>query len=216
MTERVGYARVSTREQNLHAQLDQLRAAGCAKLFCDQGSGKDTRGRTELGRLLDYVRAGDIVVVTQLDRLSRSLMDLLSLAEQLGNKGVQLRSLSEPFDTTTENGALMFQIMGVLAEFERARIRNRTLEGLKAARAQGRVGGRPRRLNEKQEAMVWRLRQEGESMRGIARMFNVSVGTISRSIARSQSKTKSKLESGRNAAASSELSAAASHLRQLD
>ena len=184
MAEMVGYARVSTREQKLHAQLEQLREAGCAKLFWDQRSGKDTRDRTDLGRLLDYVRAGDIVVVTRLDRLSRSLMDLLSLAEQLGKKGVQLRSLSEPFDTTTQNGNVMFQLMGILAEFERNRIRDRTLEGLKVARAQGRVGGRPRRLNEKQEDMVWRMRQEGESIREIARMLNVSAGTISRALAR--------------------------------
>ena len=184
MTEMVGYARVSTRDQNLSAQIDQLKAAGCTQLFVDQGSGRDARERTDLGRMMDYVRPGDVVVVTQLDRLSRSLMDLLNLADQLGQKGVELRSLKEPFDTTTDDGRLMFHVMGILAEFERSRIRERTLEGLKAARARGRVGGRPRRLNEKQEGMIWRLRQEGESVREISRMFNVSPGTITRALAR--------------------------------
>ena len=184
MSETVGYARVSTRDQNIGTQIDQLKAAGCTQFFVDQGSGKEARERTDLGRMLDYVRAGDVVVVTQLDRLSRSLMDLLNLADQLGEKGVELRSLKEPFDTTSDDGRLIFQVMGVLAEFERARIRARTMDGLKAARARGRVGGRPRRLNEKQEAMIWQQRQKGESIREIGRMFNVSAGTISRALAR--------------------------------
>ena len=186
MREKIGYARVSTRDQNLSAQIDQLNAAGCTRLFVDQGSGNNTRARTDLGRLLDYVRAGDVVVVTQLDRLSRSLMDLLNLVDQFRKKDVELRSLKENFDTSTIDGKLFFQFTAMLAEYERSRIRERTMEGLKAARARGRVGGRPRRLSEKQEGMVWRLRQKGESMREIARMFNVSVGTISRALARSQ------------------------------
>ena len=189
MPEMVGYARVSTREQDLSAQIDQLKAAGCTQLFVDQGSGQDARERTNLGRLLDYVRAGDVVVVTQLDRLSRSLMDLLNLADQLGKKGVELRALKEPFDTTTDDGRLMFHVMGVLAEFERTRIRARTLEGLKEARARGRVGGRPRILNAKQEALIWQLRQKGESIREIGRILNVSAGTISRALARRKQAT---------------------------
>ena len=190
MSETLGYARVSTRDQSLDAQIDQLKAAGCTPIFVDRGSGKDTRKRTDLGRMLDYVRAGDVVVVTQLDRLSRSLMDLLSIADELAQKGVELRSLKEPFDTTTDSGELMFRVMGVLAEFERVRIRERTLAGLKAARARGRSGGRPRRLDEKQEAMIWRLRQQGESMREIGRMFNVSAGTVSRALSRYEQTTK--------------------------
>ena len=189
MSEMVGYARVSTRDQNIGTQIDQLKAAGCTQLFVDQGSGKEARERTDLGRMLNYVRAGDVVVVTQLDRLSRSLMDLLNLADQFGHKGVELRALKEPFDTTTDDGRLMFHVMGILAEFERTRIRERTLEGLKAARARGRVGGRPRRLNKKQEGMIWRLREEGEGIGEIARMFNVSVGTIRRTLARCKQTT---------------------------
>ena len=104
MTKMVGYARVSTREQHLSGQIDQLRAAGCTKIFADQGSGKDIRKRTNLGRLLEYVRAGDVVVVTQLDRLSRSLMDLLSLVDRLGKQGVALRPLQKNFDTSTIHG----------------------------------------------------------------------------------------------------------------
>ena len=184
MSETLGYARVSTRDQSLDAQIDQFESAGCTQIFVDQGSGKDTRKRTDLGKMLDYVRVGDVVVVTQLDRLSRSLMDLLSIADELAQKGVELRSLKEPFDTTTDSGELMFRVMGILAEFERVRIRERTLAGLKAARARGRRGGRPRRLDEKQEAMIWRLRQKGESIREIGRVFNVSAGTVSRALAR--------------------------------
>ena len=190
MSETLGYARVSTRDQSLDAQIDQLKAAGCTQIFVDQGSGKDTRKRTDLGKMLDYVRAGDVVVVTQLDRLSRSLMDLLSIADELEQKGVELRSLKEPFDTTTDSGELMFRVMGILSEFERVRIRERTLAGLKAARARGRRGGRPRRLDEKQVAMIWQLRQKGESMREIGRIFNVSAGTVSRALARHEQTTK--------------------------
>lgn len=185
MSKMIGYARVSMREQSLRAQLDLLEEAGCTKLFVDQGSGKSTRERADLGRLLEYIREGDVVVVTELSRLSRSLMDLLHLTERIDKQGAQLRSLKEPhFDTTTSNGKMIFQLMGVLAEFERERIRERTLEGLKAARAEGRIGGRPRILNERQEKMIRRMHKDDESMREIARTLNVSVGTISRTLKR--------------------------------
>ena len=189
MSEMVGYARVSTRDQNLDAQVDQLKAAGCTQIFVDIGSGKTPRANTGLGRMLDYLRPDDVVVVTQLDRLSRSLIDLLTLGDQIGKKGAELRSLKEPFDTTKDHGRLMFHMMGMLAEFERIRIRERTLEGLQAARARGRVGGRPRRLSQKQEGMIWQLRQQGESIREIGRMFNVSAGTVSRALARREQAT---------------------------
>ena len=123
----VGYARVSMRDQNLNAQLDQLRAAECTKIFADKRTGKNVRDRTDLGRMLDYVREGDVIVVTQLDRLSRSLMDLLNLVEQIGKLGVQIRSIKENFDTATGDGKLIFHLIGVLAEYERDRIRERTL-----------------------------------------------------------------------------------------
>ena len=184
MTEVIGYSRVSTRDQNPQSQVDQLEKAGCTKILIDHGSGKHVRGRTALGKLLEYVREGDVVVVTQLDRLSRSLIDLLTLVDRLRKLGVQLRSLKESFDTTTKTGKLIFHIMGVLAEYERERIRERTMEGLKSARARGRVGGRPRSLTEKQEELMWRMRRQGDSMREIARTFNVSVGTISRALRR--------------------------------
>ena len=180
----VGYARVSMRDQNLNAQLDQLRAAECTKIFADKRTGKNVRDRTDLGRMLDYVREGDVIVVTQLDRLSRSLMDLLNLVEQIGKLGVQIRSIKENFDTATGDGKLIFHLIGVLAEYERDRIRERTLDGLMSARARGRVGGRPRCLNEKQEALVLRMRNDGDSMREIARTFNVSAGTISRTLSK--------------------------------
>ena len=109
-----------------------------------------------------------------------SLMDLLNLVDRLGKLGVQLRSLTESLDTTTRNGKLSFQIMGVSAEYERERIRERTMEGLKSARARGRIGGRPRSFNEKQEALIRRMCKHGDSIQEIARMFNVSIGTIRR------------------------------------
>ena len=122
--------------------------------------------------------------MSHLDRLSRSLTDLISLVERLGKRGVQLRSLKENIDTTTSNGKLLFHLTGVLAEYEREKIRERTLEGLEAARTEGRVGGRPRVLKEKQERLVLRMRKDGESLREIASTLNVSIGTIRRTLER--------------------------------
>lgn len=184
MKKTIGYARVSTREQNLRSQIDRLQEAGCEDIYIDQASGKTTRERTGLGELLKHVRKGDVVIVTQLDRLSRSLMDMLCLVEQFDQQGVELVSINESFDTTTRHGKLSFQIIGILAEYERDRIRERTMEGLKSARAQGRVGGRPRSLTEEQEAVTYRMRKQGDSLREIARTFQVSVGTISRALKR--------------------------------
>ena len=184
----IGYARVSMRSQNLETQRGLLHRAGCIRVFEDSGSGKTSRARTQLGQMLDYLRPGDVVVVTKLDRLSRSMMDLLSLSQTIHDKGAELRSLSEDLDTTTSAGRLIFHVMGVLAEYERERIRERTLEGLEEARKQGRVGGRPPVLNERQLRMVMRMRAEGESLREIARTFNVSVGTVHRAVRRETAK----------------------------
>ena len=180
MSNLVGYARVSTRSQNLESQCDQLKSAGCGRVFSDEYSGKTSRNRTKLNAMLDYLRKNDVVVVTQLDRLSRSMMDLLTLVEDIHERGAELRSLKENLDTTTSSGRLIFRVMGVLAEYEREIIRERTLEGLAAARRRGRVGGRPPVLDSHQRDKVLEMRRDGSSLRDIARTFKVSVGTVTR------------------------------------
>ena len=142
MGDLLGYARVSTHEQDASLQLDALKAAGCIKVFTDKASGSLDR-RPQLDRLLDQLRPGDTVVVWRLDRLGRSLKHLIQLIEDLAEKSVGFRSLTEGMDTTTSGGKLVFSIFGALAEFERSLIRERTVAGLAAARARGRVGGRP-------------------------------------------------------------------------
>lgn len=184
MTKLLGYARVDYRKQNVLAEIERLRSVGCSRVFIDHGSGKHDHERANLADLLNSVREGDIVVVDQLKSLSRSPIDLLKHIDGLGKRGVHLRSLGEDFDTTMGDGPLIFRIVGVLVASGREQIQERTLAGLEEARAEGRIGGRPRAFGEKQEAMVVKLHAEGESMREIARLLNVSVGTISRTLKR--------------------------------
>lgn len=142
---KVGYVRVSKQEQNEALQRDALKEAGCEKYFSDKmtGSKFDRKG---LEDLLAFVRSGDTVIVWKLDRLGRSLKDLIETLNILKDRGVDFISLTEKIDTTTPGGKLIFHLMGALAEFERDLIRERTNAGLAAARARGRVGGRPKRL----------------------------------------------------------------------
>ena len=144
----VGYARVSTQEQDLALQLDALTAAGCAKVYEEKASGAQ-RERPELKAALGYMRQGDTLVVWKLDRLARSLKQLIETVETMGEQGIGLRSLTEAIDTTTSGGRLVFHLFAALAEFERGVIRERTLAGLQAARARGRTGGRPPALKPK-------------------------------------------------------------------
>jgi len=139
----IGYARVSTTEQHLHLQQDALNAAGCLKIFTDTISGvkAERKGLTEA---LSYIREGDTLVVWRLDRLGRSLKDLIERITELNNRNIGFKSLTEQVDTTTSGGKLIFHIFGALAEFERDIIKERTNAGLSAARARGRKGGRPR------------------------------------------------------------------------
>lgn len=138
----IGYARVSTVEQNPQLQQDALQHAGCERIFVDQASGALDQ-RPELARALDHLRRGDTLVVWRLDRLGRSLRHLVDTVRALGERGVGLQSLSEALDTTTPGGQLVFHIFAALAEFEAGLIRERTRAGLAAARARGRNGGRP-------------------------------------------------------------------------
>jgi DNA invertase Pin-like site-specific DNA recombinase len=149
----LGYARVSTQDQKPELQLDALRLAGCEKLFTEKASGAQ-RERPQLQAALDYMRQGDALVVWKLDRLARSLKQLIETVEELEQRGIGFRSLTESIDTTTSGGRLVFHIFAALAEFERSIIRDRTRAGLDAARARGRVGGRPSALSEKDRVIV--------------------------------------------------------------
>ena len=142
-TQKIGYARVSTLDQNLERQLDLLRQYGVDHIFQEKMSGTK-RDRPELNRMLAHVSEGDTIVVESLSRLGRSTKDLIELVELLGEKQVQLVSLKESIDTSTPTGKLLFTLMSAMAQFERDVIAERTQEGLKAARARGRKGGRPR------------------------------------------------------------------------
>ena len=176
----IGYARVSTNDQNLDAQADALKAAGAGRLFADRISGSK-RARPELDRMLDQIRDGDVVTVTKYDRLARSLKDLLEIVETIGERGAGFRSLAEDIDTTTPAGRLVFHVFASIAQFERERISERTREGLAAARNRGRIGGRPSALSPDQKDEVRRLRDiDQRSVGEIARLFRVSVRTIRR------------------------------------
>lgn len=141
----VGYARVSTKDQTTAGQLDALKKCGCSRIFEETASGA-LRNRAALEAACDYMREGDTLVVWRLDRLARSLKQLLETVEGLEARKIGLKSLTESIDTTTAGGKLIFQVFGALAEFERGVIRERTRAGLDAARARGKIGGRPRKL----------------------------------------------------------------------
>lgn len=152
----IGYARVSTTDQNLDLQYDALAAAGCEKVLTDTVSGVAST-RPGLSEALDYGRKGDTLVVWRLDRLGRSLKDLIETVNALHARGIGFKSLQEQIDTTTSGGKLVFHVFGALAEFEREVIRERTQAGLQAARARGRKGGRPRSMDRKKVAMAKKL-----------------------------------------------------------
>ena len=176
----IGYARVSTSDQSLDAQLDALKAAGAERVFQEKRTGK-SRQRPELERLLDQLRAGDVLVVTKYDRLARSLRDLIDLVEIIREREAGFRSLAEDIDTTTPTGRLIFHVFGSIAEFERERIVERTKEGLAAARKRGRVGGRPRALSTEAREQIRHMRDEEQrSVTELARIFKVSRATIYR------------------------------------
>lgn len=176
----LGYARVSTKDQNLDGQHDALNSAGAERIFADTITGT-ARSRPKLDRLLQELRDGDVVVVTKYDRLARSLKDLLEIVDQIQTRGAGFRSLGEDIDTTTPAGRLVFHVFASIAQFERERIVERTKEGLEAARKRGRVGGRPPALSHAQKAEVKRMRDgEKRSIPEIAGLFKVSTKTIRR------------------------------------
>ena len=145
---KIGYARISTRAQNLDLQIDALKKAGCEKIYKDIISGS-LSNRPALDQLLNYVNKNDVIIIWKLDRLGRSLKNLVDLINTLNEKEVGLKSINDPVDTTTAQGRLIFNIFGSLAEFERELIKERTLAGLEAAREKGNIGGRPKGLTKK-------------------------------------------------------------------
>ena len=177
---KIGYARVSTMEQNLDLQLQALKKAGCQKIYREKVSGA-TRQRPEFQRMLDQIRAGDVIVVWKLDRLARSTRDLLETIETIQEAGAKFQSISEPWaDTTTHAGKMIMTIFAGIAEFERDLIRERTGAGREAAKKRGVQFGRPRKLNPAQMQLVRRLLNEGKSVRELAKPFDVHIATIYR------------------------------------
>lgn len=177
----VGYARVSTADQDCTTQVDALTAVGCIKVFPETASGV-TRERPVLAQLLDYLRLGDTLVVWKLDRLGRSIRHLIEVVTSLAERGIGFRSLTEGFDTTTPGGKLIFHVLGSLAEFERDLIRERTMAGLATARAAGRVGGRRPKLTERQLAQARKMHTDGETITSIAEVLTVARSTVYRAL----------------------------------
>lgn len=180
----IGYARVSTQDQDTDAQIIALESAGCELIFQEKVSG-GRWNRPELNHMLEQLRKGDVVVVWKLDRLSRSLKDVLTLMEKIDQVGAGFRSLTEVIDTTSAGGRMMMHIVGTFAEFERAMLRERTRSGLDAARRQGRIGGRRLKLTKRQREAVVNLVASGKGTAAdAARLFNVHPSTISRLLAK--------------------------------
>lgn len=180
---KIGYARVSTQDQNLDRQLDNLKAAGCERIFNEKMTGTKS-DRPELKTMLLTLRSGDILVIDSFSRLSRSTKDLLALVDQLTGMGVHLVSLKENLDTTTATGKLMLTMLSALSQFERDLIAERTIDGLKAARARGRCGGRPRSGSDKDRKQALAMYHANVMTNSeIASKFGVSLRTFSRWIA---------------------------------
>ncbi|MBI0065033.1 recombinase family protein [Bifidobacterium polysaccharolyticum] len=184
----IGYARVSTLEQNEELQTDALKKAGCGRIYVDHSSGAKA-SRPQQDRMLEALHEGDTVVVWKLDRLGRSVQNLVDLMDRFHKQGVGFRSLTENMDTSTPGGVLVFNIFSALAQFERDLIRERTMAGLTAARARGRKGGRPYKLSDKDVAMVRQLYDSRTvTVKEIAARFNVSRSTIYKAIGRAGKK----------------------------
>lgn len=178
----IGYARVSTVDQNLALQREALSEAGCEKIFTEQISGA-VANRPQLADAISYARSGDTIVVWKLDRLARSIKQLIDTIEALRVRGVGFRSLTEALDTTTPQGRLVFHMFGALAEFERSLIRERTQAGLLAAKRAGRTGGRPPKLTDEDiEAARAMLSNPDIGVASVAKRLGVSLATLYRYI----------------------------------
>jgi len=179
---KIGYARVSTDARETHLQMDELKCAKCGRIYQEKASGVKTE-RPELMRLLDSARKGDVVIVWKLDRLARSLRQLIDTTVLLNERGVELHSLTENINTTTPSGKLTFHLFASLAEFERDILRQRVNAGLKAARRRGRVGGRPKSLNDDDMKKARALLRSGDYTKvQVAKELEVSRHTLWRAL----------------------------------
>ena len=177
---KIGYSRISTSDQNLDLQTDALNKEGCSQIFSDTASGAKT-DRPGLEEALSFLRKGDTLVVWKLDRLGRSLKHLIDVINQLNDRGIYFKSIQESIDTSTSGGKLIFHVFGALAEFERDIIRERTMAGLKAARARGRKGGRPRVMDDKIIAMAKALMADhSNSVKDVCQTLGISRSTLYR------------------------------------
>jgi DNA invertase Pin-like site-specific DNA recombinase len=185
---KIGYARVSTDTQETHLQMDALKRAKCVRVYQEKASGAKTE-RPELMKLLDNARKGDVVIVWKLDRLARSLRQLIDTTVLLNERGVELHSLTEEINTTTPSGKLTFHLFAALAEFERDLLRQRVNAGLKSARLRGRVGGRPKALNEADLKKARTLLHSGDYTKvQVAEDLEVSRHTLWRALSREAAK----------------------------
>lgn len=179
---KIGYARVSTKEQKLDLQINELKKAGCKKIYQEFGVSGSKANRPELDNMLKNLRSGDVVVIWKLDRLGRSLKDLVNLVEQFNSQNIGILSLHDPIDTTTSQGKLIFNIFASLAEFERDVIRERTKAGLESARSRGRIGGRPKGLSQEAQKKAKTAQTLYESQRfsikEITQQLNISKKTL--------------------------------------
>lgn len=183
-----GYARVSTTKQGFEGQIDDLEAAGCNQVFADKVTGRH-QNRPELQKMLNKLRAGDVVIVTRLDRLARSTRDLLALVEQIHETGAAFKSLSEPWaDTTTPAGKMVITIFAGVAEFERSLIAERTEKGRQEARKKGKHLGAPKKLTDEKRAALLELLAAGKQPGEAARIFGVHRTTVHRVIREEESK----------------------------
>jgi DNA invertase Pin-like site-specific DNA recombinase len=174
---KIGYARVSTDDQNPDLQLNALKRAGCKTIYTDKASGSK-RDRPQLNKCLASLGAGDVLIVWKLDRLGRSLHDLITFLDDLKKRGIQFRSLTESIDTETPTGRAMWQMIGILAELERSLIQERTKAGRAAAQARGVKMGRKPKLNPQQIQHAKKLIEEGESPAVVAKLLNVARSTL--------------------------------------
>lgn len=193
----IGYARVSTADQDLRLQKDALEKAGCERLFEDEMTG--TRAdRPGLQQALSHLRAGDALVVWKLDRVGRSMKHLVQFVSELEERGIQFRSLTESIDTTTPMGTFFFHIMAALAQMERDLIAERTRAGLEAARARGKQGGRPRKITGDKLTHIRQLLEQGKQVQEIASLLGVDRSTIYRRLKALDTSTENPVEDGLN------------------
>ncbi|MBD8728986.1 recombinase family protein [Frigoribacterium sp. CFBP 13707] len=177
----IGYTRVSTQDQNLHSQIDSLRTAGAERIFSDKLTGKNA-ARPGLTECLQYLREGDVLLVYSTDRLGRSMTDVVTIVGELADRGVEFRSLTEPFDTTTAGGELFFHICAAFAQMNGRIISDRTRAGLAAAAARGRRGGRPTVMTPERIAVARRMRADGATWDTIAATLQVGASSIRRAL----------------------------------